>query len=260
MANHHGDFIWYELITKDTKAAQTFYGPLLGWTFADSGMPGMHYDMISMNAAEVAGIMPLDADMEAGGARPGWLGYIGVTDVDASTAQAREAGANIWIEPRDIPGVGRFAFLSDPQGVPIYIMRGNSEEESQSFAKHAPREGHCAWNELLTADPAGAEDFYSQLFGWEKAEMMDMGAMGPYSMFTSNGVMTAGMMRKPDAMPVSAWAYYFRVPDIDAAALYVTDHGGQMLTQPMDIPGGEYVFQGLDPQGALFSLIGKKAG
>ncbi len=260
MTNHHGDFVWYELMTKDIAAARAFYGPMLGWTFADSGMPAMEYEIISMNGTEIAGILPLDADMEAGGAQPGWLGYVGVEDVDASAAQARDAGASIWIEPRDIPGIGRFAFLGDPQGAPIYIMRGNSDEESQSFAKHAPREGHCAWNELLTSDPAGAEEFYSRLFGWEKAETMDMGEMGPYAMFTSNKVMAAGMMRKPEEMPMSAWAYYFRVPHIEAAARYVTANGGQMLTQPMEIPGGEFVFQGLDPQGAMFSLIGKKEG
>lgn len=127
MTSQHGDFVWYELMTKDTAAARTFYGPLLGWTFADSGMPAMQYDLISMNGTQVAGIMPLDDDMEAGGAQPGWLGYVGVNDVDASAAQAREAGARIWIAPRDIPGIGRFAFLADPQGAPLYIMRGNSE-------------------------------------------------------------------------------------------------------------------------------------
>jgi hypothetical protein len=59
-------------------------------------------------------------------------------------------------------------------------------------------------------------------------------------------------------MPVSLWAFYFRVPEIDAAKTYVEANGGQVVNGPMEIPGGEYVLQGFDPQGAMFSIIGKK--
>ena len=130
--------------------------------------------------------------------------------------------------------------------------------ETTSFAKYEPREGHCAWNELATADPSRAHDFYTALFGWEKADTMDMGDMGAYDMY-SNGDYTLGaIMRKPDQMPVSQWSFYFRVSSIAAAADYVKSHGGKIINGPMEIPGGDHVFTAIDPQGATFDLIGKK--
>jgi predicted enzyme related to lactoylglutathione lyase len=88
---------------------------------------------------------------------------------------------------------------------------------------------------------------------------MDMGPMGEYPMY-KNGeqhpFMLGGMMKKPDEVPVSMWSYYFRVPDIDAAAKSITGNGGQVLNGPMEVPGDEYVINGLDPQGAMFSVVG----
>lgn len=260
MANHHGDFIWYELMTTDADAAQDFYAGLVGWSFSDSGQDGMDYRMFRKDGTEVGGLMPLTQDMLDGGAQPLWAGYIGVDDVDATAAEITAAGGTVTMEPQDIPDVGRFAFVADPQGVPFYIMRGSSDEPSESFALGTPREGHCAWTELATADLPTAESFYERVFGWAKGDTMDMGEMGPYDMYRNppHENMLGAMMGKPEAMPVSLWSYYFRVPDIDAAADYTKANGGQVLNGPMEIPGGEFVFAGLDPQGAMFSLLGKR--
>ena len=65
-------------------------------------------------------------------------------------------------------------------------------------------------------------------------------------------------MPKPLEAPVPLWIFYFRVPDIDAASEYITSHGGRLLLGPVEIPGGEFISQGLDPQGALFAIIGKR--
>ncbi|WP_265587239.1 VOC family protein [Sphingomicrobium arenosum] len=264
MQNQHGDFIWYELMTSDADAAQRFYQKVVGWRFEDSGQAGMDYRLFGPDSPSVGGLMALTPEMQKGGARPMWAGYIGVDDVDRTAAKVADLGGTVLTGPQDIPDVGRFAFCSDPQGAPFYIMRGQSDEPSQAFAATEPRDGHCAWNELVTADPEAAQTFYSALFGWVKAEAMDMGPMGTYQM-VRNGegrdFMFGAMMKKPDAMPASLWAYYFRVPDVDAAAATVKDEGGQIINGPMEIPGGEFVFQGLDPEGAMFSLLGpRKAG
>ena len=264
MTNRHGDFIWYELLTSDLDSAQAFYEGLVGWSFTrpDYG-PDMDYRIFAKGGPDVGGAMQITDDMAAGGARPVWLGYVGVDDVDAAAEKITTLGGTVMMGPMDIPDVGRFAMAADPQGTPFYVMRGNSGEPSQSFAATEPREGHVAWNELVTADPDGAHSFYAEMFGWEKADAMDMGPMGTYQMYRNGegrDFMFGAMMKKPDEMPVSLWAYYIRVPDVDAAATYVAEQGGQLVNGPMEIPGGEYVFQAMDPQGAMVSILGPRTG
>ena len=256
MADKRGDFVWYELMTPDPDAAQTFYGGLLGWTFADGGQPDMEYILASKDGTEVAGFMALTDEMTEGGAQPLWAGYVGVDDVDASAKQVGALGGTLLLEPQDIPNVGRFAFLTDPAGAPIYLM--SLGEGSEAFAKYEAQDGHCAWNELVTDDPAAAKAFYTSLFGWEKDSEMDMGPMGLYEMFKTSDYTFGAIMKKPEMMPASLWIYYFRVPDIDAACNYVKANGGKLMTEPMQIPDGNYVLNGMDPQGAFFALIGNR--
>lgn len=258
MTGTHGDFVWYELMTSNAEAAQAFYGPLLGWSFADSGQEGVDYRMFSAGETQIGGILQLSEEMTEGGARPAWLGYVRVDDVPAAVDKVRKTGGGVMIEGHEVPGVGPFALLSDPQGAPFYVIDDRSGEDSGAFAKHEPKVGHCAWNELVTEDPSAADSFYRDLFGWEKGEAMDMGPMGLYQMYTQSDYGLGAIMKRPEEMPVSAWAHYFRVPEIDAAHSFVTGHGGQVLNGPMEIPGGDYILQGIDPQGAFFSIIGAK--
>jgi hypothetical protein len=271
MANHHGDFIWYELLTSDADAAGDFYGKVVGWTSERSDQPGMDYRMLAMEREEpIAGLMAITPEMASGGAQPCWLGYVGVDDVDAMAASIREGGGAIHMEPQDIPDVGRFAFVADPQGVPFYVMRGFSDEERLSFSYDKPRIGHCAWNELSTTDVEAAKHFYGQRFGWVKDGEMDMGPLGKYEFLRHTGrapegsPMGAGMigavMPRMPQMPVSAWTYYFRVPDIDAAAAQITANGGTITQEPVEIPGGDFSMNAIDPQGAHFALVGARTG
>ena len=258
MTDRQGDFIWYELMTSDAEAAQSFYGPLLGWDFKATDTPGVDYRQGSRNGEQIVGLLALTPQMTEGGARPAWVGYIAVDDIAASLDRLPQAGGTSLMGPNHLPGVGHMAMVADPQGAPFYLMQPEGTGPATSFAKHEPQQGKCAWNELATADQSGAHEFYTGMFGWEKADTLDMGPMGAYDMY-SNGDYTLGaIMQKPEEMPVSVWSYYFRVPEIDAAAAYVTDNGGQIINGPMEIPGGEHVFTGIDPQGAMFSLIGPK--
>jgi uncharacterized protein len=265
MPNHHGDFIWYELITPDPDGAQAFYGPLLGWSIRDAGMPDMDYRLAATAEADVAGLMktPDGAPMP-----PAWLGYIGVDDVDAMAQSIADGGGAVHLGPQDIPGVGRFAFVADPQGAMFYVMRGSSDGESLAFSYDKPRPGHCAWNELSTTDPAAAKSFYGTRFGWVKDGEMAMGALGTYEFLRhagrtpegasmGQGVFGAVMPKMPE-MPASAWTYYFRVPDIDAAVAHIEANGGTITVQPIEIPGGDYSMNAIDPQGAHFALVGSR--
>jgi hypothetical protein len=257
MANAHGDFIWYELMTTDPDAATRFYGSILGWSVAPSEQPDMDYRVFSAGPEQVGGFMALSPEMLAGGARPCWAGYVAVDDTDAAAAAIKAAGGQVLMGPDDIPGIGRFAFVADPQGAIFYVMTDTSGEASHAFAKYAPKAGHCAWNELATSDPAGAWRFYGGQFGWVKDGELDMGPMGKYEFIKSDVAIGAIMPKMPE-MPVSAWTFYFRVPDIDAAGGAVKAGGGTILVEPMEIPGGEFSLNVMDPQGAAFGLVGPR--
>lgn len=264
MANHQGDFIWYELMTTDANAAALFYESVIGWSIGDQP----DYREIQAPTEEhVGGVLPLTKDMTDGGARPGWAGYILVDDVDASVTAIETAGGRTCMPARDMEGIGRFAMVADPQGAPFYVMKPTpppgapADAESKAFAKYEPMPGHCAWNELATSDPEGAKAFYNAQFGWEQQGEMDMGPLGKYEFLQVPGERPYGlgaMMPKMPEMPVSAWTFYFRVPDIDAGASAIEASGGAIIQEPIQIPGGDYSLIASDPQGAVFGLVGAR--
>ena len=125
-----------------------------------------------------------------------------------------------------------------------------------------PEVGGFSWHELVTTDHEAAFAFYSEVFGWEKTEAMDMGEMGIYQMYgppTGDAFSYGGMYNKPAEMPAPPhWLYYIMVPDIHAATAKVAELGGQILNGPMEVPDGDMIAQCLDPQGAVFALHAKK--
>lgn len=264
MSNPKGDFIWYELLTSDADAAAKFYKSVIGWNSASANQPGMDYNLFyagdpsdTMNG--VGGFMTITPEMEAGGSKPAWIGYIAVDDVDEAVAEIVAAGGTSFMT-MDVEGVGRMAMAADPQGALFYVMRGTSDEASNSFAATEPKNGHCAWNELSTTDPEAAKAFYGKLFGWAKDGDLDMGPMGKYEFLRVAGgrFLLGAVMPKMPEMPASAWTYYFRVPDIDAAVTALKAAGGTLHMEPMEIPGGDYSLSASDPQGAAFGLVGPR--
>ncbi|MCB9785104.1 MAG: VOC family protein [Deltaproteobacteria bacterium] len=253
MANMHGSFIWYDLSTPDVDAAAEFYGAVVGWT-AERHASDDTYRQWRAGDTHVGGLMAQSP--EAGRGRPGWLGYIGVDDVDATARAAEVAGGSVLVPPTDIPGVGRFARLADPQGGVFYVMRGSVEGSSRAFEPAAI--GHCGWNELVTDDPAAALEFYCGLFGWDKGVAMPMGAMGDYQLLTLGGEDFGALMPRPPDAPPTGWNFYFQVPDIDAATETAKARGAKLLHGPAEVPGGVYIIQAVDPFGAAFSLLGRK--
>ena len=113
----HGEFNWCELMTTDTNAAKKFYTALFGWELEDMSMPGMTYTVVKAGGKGVGGIMPIPK--EAGEMPPMWCAYVTVDDVDAIAGAAVRLGGKLHLPPTDIPGVGRFCVLLDPQGAVI---------------------------------------------------------------------------------------------------------------------------------------------
>lgn len=248
-------FVWYELMTSDASAAEAFYRSVVGWKTADAGMPGMKYTLLSVGDMAVAGLMDLPAEASAAGARPGWLGYIAVDDVDARLAQVLQAGGAMHHPTQDIPGVGRFATVADPHGAVFCLFKGSSDEQPPQPAAGTP--GTIGWHELYAGDLNSAWAFYSALFGWTKDEAIDMGPMGTYQLFAPGAGSPAigGMMTRPPEVPQPCWLYYVNVEATDAAVERVTAAGGQVVSGPMEVPGGSWIVQCVDPQGAMFAMV-----
>jgi uncharacterized protein len=267
MANQHGDFFWYELLTKDADAAGDFYGKVIGWTSQDSGQTAMDYRYFSSGDSSdskdgVGGYMTITLEMEAGGARPAWLGYIAVDDVDASVAAITGSGGKLHMPAMDIEGIGRMAMVSDPQGAAFYVMKSASDEMSHSFAATEPKLGHCAWNELASSDPGGAMAFYTAQFGWSAAGEMDMGDMGAYRFLQASGErhLLGAVYHMVETDPQSHWLFYFRVANLDTAMAKIQELGGRILMEPVPVPGDkDYSLIAYDPDGAAFGLIGPMA-
>ena len=261
-ASDAGSFIWYELMTPDPDGAKAFYDAVVGWNIeAQSQFPN-GYRMIGRSDGKMAGgVLPLNSEMKQHGARPTWLGYIYVPDVDASVAAIERAGGKALMPPFDIPNVGRVAMVADPSGAPFYIMKPTppeNEPEAKSDVFSVDQPQRVRWNELSSADDEGAVSFYTRQLGWAQEGAMPMGEMGDYRFISANGVRIGAIMRKPPQRPVSTWTFYIGVDDIDRAADAVTAGGGQILFGPMEIPGGEYSLNGMDPQGAAFGLVGPR--
>jgi hypothetical protein len=256
MQDPNGRFVWYELMTHDAKAARAFYRAVIGWGEQDAGMPGMDYWMFTQGGQTIGGVMDMPETARAMGAPPAWTGYVAVADVDATAAAAAAKGGTVHVPPTDIPGVGRFAVIADPQGAALAIFTSSNPGQDQPAASNAP--GRVGWHELYALDGATAFDFYGKLFGWVKMDAMDMGPMGTYQIFGTADTMLGGMMTKPPNVPVACWQYYFNVGNIDEAAARVTAAGGQVLHGPTDVPGGGWILLGRDPQGAMFALLGSR--
>ena len=254
-------FVWYELMTTDLAAAEAFYTEVVGWSAKDAGVTGMSYTIASAGDAMIAGLMVLPDEARQAGGRPGWIGYVHADDVDAKAAEFARAGGAIHRPAADIPDIGRFAVVADPQGAMICLFKPKPMPMPDAGPRPAPMgtPGHVGWRELYAADLDTAFPFYAGMFRWTKAEAVDMGAMGVYQLFASGGETLGGMMTRPPHMPAPAWLYYFNVAGVDAAAGRVTAAGGQILHGPMEVPGGMWIVQCIDPQGANFALTGPKA-
>jgi predicted enzyme related to lactoylglutathione lyase len=95
------------------------------------------------------------------------------------------------------------------------------------------------------------------MFGWTKADALQIEGLGTYQLFAI-GDMTAGGMFTPPGSEHPFWLFYVAVSDIDAALARVTQAGGAVLHGPAQVPGGAWIVQATDPQGALFALVGMR--
>jgi len=246
--SNRGRFVWHELMTTDPDSAVRFYTKVIGWKIQPS--PDPSYRMWATGKGTVGGLMGLPPG--AASPPPNWLPYIAVPDVDATVSQVQALRGRSIVPPKDIPGIGRFAVLADPQGAGFAIFRaapgGTPPDE------HSP--GGFNWHEYVATDWKAGWEFYRALFGWEHESSLDMGPAGTYFMYKLAGTERAiGGFYKKETPGPSAWLCYVLVPSADRGAQAVTAAGGRILNGPMEVPGGSRIVMCADPQGAGFAMV-----
>jgi predicted enzyme related to lactoylglutathione lyase len=244
-----GRFVWHELLTSDPKAAAAFYTDVVGWKTQayDKG----DYTMWVAEQGPLGGLMVLPEEAKKMGAPPHWTAYVEVESPDATIAEVRKRDGRVYVEPQEVPDIGRFAVIADPQGATISIIKSAREMAQHDVTKP----GEFCWGELLTTSHEAAFAFYSAVFGWEKISDFDMGPMGKYLIYGKGGKQMGGMFTKSKDMPMPpAFLHYAQVPDLDASIARAKAKGAKLMNGPMEVPGGARIAQLMDPQGAAFAL------
>lgn len=253
-----GRFCWYDLMTSDPSAAETFYKKVAGWGTELWEGGEMPYTMWTNAGTALGGLMDLPEDAKAQGAPPNWLPYVAVPDTDETVSRAKELGAHVYVEPQDIPNVGKFAVLGDPQGAVFAVFTSSEDPPGHD---NPPAKGEFSWHELVTTDHEAAFDFYADLFGWQKTDSMDMGEGNIYQMYGRGSSTLGGMYNKPPEMPAPPhWLLYISVDDVNSTVETIKELGGQVLAGPMEVPGGDMIAQCMDPQGATFAVHSSAGG
>jgi predicted enzyme related to lactoylglutathione lyase len=246
-----GRFTWHELLTSDPEAAKRFYTAVTGWGTQDWPGSNPPYTMWVAGESPIGGVMQLPDEVVKQGGPSHWLTYIETQEVDESFAQAATLGARTFVPPTDIPDVGRFAVMADPQGALFALFTPLGDQRMVE-----PTMGEFSWHELMTTSSNDGFAFYEALFGWKKTSAMDMGPQGIYQMFgLSSDVPVGGVYTIPEGMGASPnWLPYIHVENADAAAERVTQLGGTIKNGPMEVPGGDRIAICADLQGCVFAV------
>jgi len=252
MDEHHGRFVWYELLTTDYAAARSFYADVMGWGSRDASTRDFAYSQFVRGEVPLCGLMELPAEALKMGATPRWVGYLEVPDIDDITARFGRLGGSVHVPPTD-SNIGRIAIVADPQMATFALVEGPTMMPDTTV-----EETCVGWHELFASSAPTAFAFYRELFGWQSVSSETAGGMDSYQLFSSGGRATGGMFTKQPQVPFPFWLYYFNVPDVDVAAKRVQAAGGQIMQGPVAMPDGSAIIRCVDAQGAMFALQGAR--
>jgi predicted enzyme related to lactoylglutathione lyase len=260
---------WIDVDHRDVEAAQTFYGALFGWSFADATPPGgsSRYAVAALDGADAAGIGgAVEApDSSTGGSA--WKTYVAVADADAVAARVDEAGGQVLLGPSAVGEAGRWASCADPAGVPFRLWQADRRLGAQVV--NSPG----AWNfsDLHAADPEASATFYGVVFGWQVddlgfASMIRLPGYGDHLAATADPDIRArqagwsapagfadaiGWLAPVGEAEQPHWHVSFTVADRDATVAAVERLGGTVLGRTDSDWTREALIR--DPQGAVFT-------
>lgn len=254
-----GMYVWHDLFTTDTKAAEAFYGALFGWTVTAMPMPdGMEgaYDILENDGVGFGGCMPLVEEM---GGKPYWVPYIslpgatggGREAVQAAVERAAARGATIGLPATEIPTVGHFATIVDVDGVATNAFDPIPPAGGVPAQPDVPPVGGITWHEIWVNDLDKAKALYASVYGWD---IRDSGMPGMQYLICHDGERMQGGLGSTEGRMPAATVFYVLVADLEAAATRVAELGGSTEGPVMDVPDVGRMQWARDPQGASFAL------
>jgi predicted enzyme related to lactoylglutathione lyase len=243
-----GKFVWFDLLTNDAKAAETFYGGLFGWTFETFKGHEPPYRIIREKGQPIGGLVDMTLrkdDLP----ESTWLAYVSVPDVDAVAALLKAKGGKALREPFDAGKRVRVAVFTDPQKALVGVMRAFAGDPPDT----PPLPGRFFWAEYMAQDAPAAKAFYSDVFGYE-AKTIDAGVKLDYWALGKGGKNRAGLYATPWKELGSNWLPYVNVADAAAAAAKAKSLGGRVVLAPReDVRDGSLAIV-VDPTGAALAL------
>lgn len=237
-----GKFVWRELMTHDAEASTRFYSEVFGWKVkTPKEMPD--YQEFYAGEKSVGGMMVMGPEMKD--VPTCWIEYVTVPDVDAATNTAKGLGANVVAGPMDIPNVGRFATVIDPQGAAFALFKFGADVPE---APPQPGVGQFCWEQLNATDLPAAHDFYTRVVGWSVGEFQGMAT------YRAGEAGVASVMQAPPGAPAH-WLTYVVVDDLGAARDRVKRMGGTVMVNEIPVPSVGTFSVVRDPQGATICLF-----
>lgn len=249
-----GEFCWIDLNAHDLESAAAWYAKVFGWSHMLMETPGggPPYAFLCQGEDVVGGLGQMDDEMKAQGVPPMWNSYISTDDCAKTEELVKELGGTVTVPTMDVPGHGRLAFFSDPEGACFAAWQATNPESPGMLVADPVS---LSWNELMTREKGKARDFYGKVAGWDfsDAPMPDV----DYTMLSCDGKDAGGMMVMDgpqfEGMPAH-WLVYFAVADCQATADAAAAAGGTVAMPPTKIPVGEFALIA-DAQGAMFGVI-----
>lgn len=249
--SHEGKVVWRECSSTDITKSLAFYKGLFGWKLTEVPMGDFVYAMAQVGEKQVGGLMPMPK--EAAGVPSNWMSYVLVEDVDKSCVVATEAGGAVVMPPKDIPGMGRFAVLTDPAGA--FFALWKAQGEANGGSSPMPGNGEFCWEQLSTSDVGAAKAFYAKLFGWTAASF---GEGSEVVTFSKGAEMVASAMPAPPGVPPH-WMTFVAVAKLADTNARVASLGGKVLMPEIPVPGMGAFAVIQDPAGATLGIFEARA-
>jgi hypothetical protein len=253
--SHTQSFVWFDLNTPNVDESIDFYTAVLPWETEQWEGGDTPYTMWTAGGTPLGGLMQMPEEARQAGVPPHWLGYVEVEELDDALDQLEELGGGKISGKVDLGEAGQMCVVEDPQGA-VFALHHSSDSSEPGMEPPAKNEpGAVSWCEVTVDDVDEGWEFYREMFGWEEQMRMEAQPGVPYQIFGWDGEQMGGVSAKPDGHDIpSHWLFYVTVADIEAACDRVTDHDGEVINGPMDVPGGDRVAHARDPFGGMFAL------
>ncbi|MFH9066077.1 VOC family protein [Streptomyces coeruleorubidus] len=239
---------WADAMFSDLEGAKSFYGDVLGWTFAEASTEFGNYTQAYANGKAVAAVVPPMPGQEG---QSQWCLYFAARDAAATAARIRDHGGEVLMEPMQVGDFGTMCLARDPGGVVFGVWQAGTHEGFDTMAEP----GAYTWAEVFTRESEKSDAFFPAVFSYKQKDMED-GEMD-FRVYDLGDRSVLGRMKMTDDFPPEVPSYinvYFAVEDCDDAVAKATKLGGVLRFGPMDTPFGRFASLS-DPQGAYFSVI-----